>query len=162
MKKLIAGVLLSFLFTASVSAVVLAPPPPQPRRDILGIRVGMSAEEARGQLKKIGRFQKEERKRHEIWEVNDPYFSHLIIQFDKAKLVHFVTAVAREDAKRERMRYSDVAEIEKARKKTVEVARKNYRYEWEVAAARRDPKINVVAWGRDPQYLQYYSIERVN
>ncbi|MCA1616515.1 MAG: hypothetical protein LC800_20955 [Acidobacteria bacterium] len=49
-----------------------------------------------------------------------------------------------------------------ARKKTVEVARKNYRYEWELPAAGRDPKINIVAWGRDPQYLQYYSIERAN
>ena len=161
MKKLIAGGLLTILFAAGVNAVGVISPP-QPRRDILGIRVGMSAEEARGQLKKIGRLQKEERKRHEVWEVNDPYFSHLMIQFDKAKLVHFVTAVAREDAKRERMRYSDVAELEKARKKTVETTRNNYRYEWEVAAARRDPKINVVAWGRDPQYLQYYSIERVN
>lgn len=161
MKKLFAGVLLTFLFTANVFAVG-GPPPLQSRRDILGVRIGMSAEEARSQLKKIGRFQKEERKRHEVWEVSDPYFSHLIVQFDKAKLVHFVTAVAREDAKRERMPYSAVAEIKNARKKTVEAARKNYRYEWELGAAGRDPKINIVAWGRDPQYLQYYSIERAN
>jgi len=158
MKKLVAGGLLSFLFATSVYAVG-APPPS--RRDILGIRIGMNAEAARSQLQKIGRFQKEERKRHEVWEVSDPYFSHLIIQFDKAKLVHFVTAVAREDAKRERMRYNDVAELKKARQ-TGEVGKNNYRYEWILAAAGKDPKINIVAWGRDPQYLQYYSIERAN
>jgi len=158
MRKLVAGGLLSLLFAASVCAAGVQP---RPRRDILGIKVGMSAEAAHSQLKKIGRFQKEERKRHEVWEVEDFYFSHLIIQFDKAKLVHFVTAVAREDAKRGRMRYDDVADLKKARQ-TGEAAKNNYRYEWGLAAAGKDPKINIVAWGRDPQYLQYYSIERAN
>lgn len=158
MRKLVAGGLLSLLFAASVCAAGVQP---RPRRDILGIRIGMSAEAARSQLKKIGRFQKEERKRHEVWEVEDFYFSHLIIQFDKAKLVHFVTAVAHADAKRGRMRYEDVAELKKARQ-TGEAAKNNYRYEWGLAAAGKDPKINIVAWGRDPQYLQYYSIERAN
>ncbi len=161
MKKLVAGGLLSFLFAASVYAVG-ASPPPQPRRDILGIRVGMSAEEARSQLQKIGRRLREERKRQEIWEVTDPYFAHLVIQLDKANLVHFVTAYAHDEkAKRERMRYGDVGELKKARQ-TGEIARKNYRYQWQLEAAGRNPKINIVAWGRDPQYLQYYSIERAN
>lgn len=161
MKKLLKSGLFSFLFAAGVCSVGALPTPPQPARDILGIRIGMSAEAARAQLQKVGRFQKEERKRHEVWEVRDPYFSHLIIQFDKAKQVHFVTAVAREDAEGKRMRYSDVAELKKARQ-TGEAARNNYRYEWGLAAAGKDPKINIVAWGRDPKYLQYYSIERAN
>jgi len=160
MKKLVAGGLLSFLFAASVYAV--GAPPPQSRRDILGIRIGMSAEAARSQLQKIGRRLREERKRQEIWEVTDPYFSHLVIQLDKANLVHFVTAYAHDEkAKRERMRYGDVGELKKARQ-TGEIARKNYRYQWQLEAAGRNPKINIVAWGRDPQYLQYYSIERAN
>ena len=116
---------------------------------------------ARARLLEIGRLQREERKRQQVWEIRDPHFSHLIIQFDKAKLVHFVTAVAREDAQRERMRYSDVAELKNARQ-TGEAAKKNYRYEWGLEAAGKDPKIHIVAWGRDPQYLQYYSIERAN
>ena len=161
MKRLVKSALLSFLLTASVYATA-ALAPPQPARDILGVRVGMSAEPARIQLQKIGRFQKAERKRHEVWEVRDPHFSHLIIQFDKAtKLVHFVTAVARSDAKREPMRYSDVAELKYARQKG-EAAKNNFRYEWGLEADGKDPKINIVAWGRDPQYLQYYSIELAN
>ncbi len=159
MKKLVKSVLVTFLLAASVHATgALAAPP---ARDILGIRIGMSAEEAHTQLQKVGRFQKEERKRHEVWEVRDPHFSHLIIQFDKAKRVHFVTAVARADAKREPMRYSDVAELKNARQKG-EAAKNNFRYEWGLEAEGKDPKINIVAWGRDPQYLQYYSIERAN
>ncbi|MCA1565952.1 MAG: hypothetical protein LC803_10005 [Acidobacteria bacterium] len=161
MKNLVKGFLFSYLFISSVYAGG-AVAPPEPARDILGIRIGMSAEAARTRLQKIGRFQREERKRHEVWEVRDPYFSHLVIQFDKAKLVHFVTAVAHVDAKRERMSYSRVAELNKARKKTIEPAKNNYRYEWELPAAGKNPKINIVAWGRHPQYLQYYSIERAN
>ncbi len=161
MKKLLAGVLLCLTFVASVGAAAGGGASPQPRRDILGVKVGMSAEAARSQLQKIGRFQKEERKRHEVWEVRDPHFSHLIIQFDKAKLVHFVTAVAREDAARVRLRYKDMVELKKA-KQTGEVAKSNYRYAWTVPASGTDPKLSVVAWGRDPQYLQYYSIERAN
>ncbi len=160
MKKLVNIALVTLLLAASVYAAG-ASAAPQLARDILGIRPGMTREEARSQLQKIGRFQKEERKRHEVWEVSDPHFSHLIIQFDKAKLVHFVTAVARADAKREPMRYSDVAELKNARQKG-EAAKNNYRYEWSLEAEGRDPKINIVAWGRDPQYLQYYSIERAN
>ena len=160
MTKLVCSVLFSLVFAASVYAAGAFVSPP-PARDILGIRVGMSTEAARTRLLEIGRLQREERKRQQVWEVRDPHFSHLIIQFDKAKLVHFVTAVAREDAKRERMRYSDVAELKNARQ-TGEAAKKNYRYEWGLEAAGKDPKIHIVAWGRDPQYLQYYSIERAN
>ena len=159
MKKLVKSALLSFVLAASAFASGATVPPPA--RDILGVKVGMTAEAAHTQLQKIGRFQKTERKRHEVWEVRDPHFSHLIIQFDKAKLVHFVTAVARLDAKREPMRYSDVAELKHAREKG-EAAKNNFRYEWGLEAEGKDPKINIVAWGRDPQYLQYYSIERAN
>ena len=158
MRKLAKTVLLLFLLTASVDA---HRPATQRARDILGLKIGMSLDEAHTQLGKIGRFQKEERKRHEVWEVRDRYFSHLIIQFDKSKHVHFVTAVARQDNKRARMRYSDVGELKNARQ-TGEAAKNNYRYEWGLEAHGNDPKINIVAWGRDPQYLQYYSIERAN
>jgi hypothetical protein len=161
MNKLVMVGLLSCLFAAGVLAAVPAPPK-QPERDILGLRIGMTKEEAQVRLQKIGRLQREERKRQEVWEIRDPYFSHLIVQFDKGtKQVHFVTAVAREDAKRERMRYSDVGELKHARQKG-QAAKKNYRYEWGLEAAGKDPKVNIVAWGRDPQYLQYYSIERAN
>lgn len=160
MKKLVKTALLSFIFAASAHAAGVSASP-QPARDILGVRVGMTADAAHAQLQKVGRFQKTERKRHEVWEVRDPHFSHLIIQFDKAKLINFVTAVARADAQREPMRYSDVGELKSAQQKG-EAARSNFRYEWGLEAAGTDPKINIVAWGRDPQFLQYYSIERAN
>lgn len=165
MKHLVKCVLFLFLFTVSGCGGGGGAAAPSPlARDILGVRVGMSAEAARAQLEKIGNLQKEERKQYEVWEVRDnPYFSHLAIQFDKPKkLVNSITAIAREDDKRKRMSYSDVAELKNAWKKTIEPAKNNYRYDWELPAAGENPKINIVAWGRDAQYLQYYSIERAN
>lgn len=161
MKKLMISSLLSLLFVMSGFAVE-ASSPKEPAREIFGVRIGMVAEDARTQLKKIGRLQREERKRQEVWEIRDPRFSHVIIQFEKGtQLVHFVTAVARADAQAEKMRYSDVGELKKARQRG-EAAKKNFRYEWGLEAAGKDPKVQIVAWGRDPQYLQYYSIERAN
>ncbi len=161
MKKLVIFGLFTFLFTANIFASG-ALPPKEPAREILGLRIGMTKADAQVQLQKIGRLQREERKRQEVWEIRDPRFSHLIIQFEKGtQLVHFVTAVARADAQAEKMRYSDVGELKKARQKG-DAAKKNYRYEWGLEAAGKDPKVQIVAWGRDPQYLQYYSIERAN
>lgn len=161
MKKTSIGSLFLLMFAISSFAVALRPPK-EPAREILGVRIGMTKADAQVQLQKIGRLQKEERKRQEVWEIRDPRFSHLIIQFEKGtQLVHFVTAVARADAQAEKMRYSDVGELKKARQRG-EAAKKNYRYEWGLEATGKDPKVQIVAWGRDPQYLQYYSIERAN
>jgi hypothetical protein len=156
MKKLAAAAVLSFLFASGVQAFGVTPPP-QPRREILGIKVGMGAEAARSQLQKIGRLGREERKRQEVWEVSDPKFSGVIVGFDKAGRVRFVTAVARPGG--ERVRYGDVGDVKKARQKG-NPAINNFRYEWEVAASGREPKIIVEASGRDQQYLSTYSIKR--
>lgn len=154
MKKLFAGGLLLFLFAASVSALVA-----EPRRDIMGINIGMSKEAARHQLQKLGQLQREERKRQEVWELRDRHFSHLIVGFDKASQVRFVTAVAREDG--ERTLYSDVAELKKARQ-IGDVAINNFHYVWELAAGGQVPKTIVVARGRNPKYLTTYSIKRAD
>jgi hypothetical protein len=166
MKKLIAGGLVTFMLAAAVHAAG-SPPPAEPRRDILGVKVGMTEQEAHAVLQKIGRLPNpRDRKRTEVWEVNDPYFSHLAVQFEKkTNLVHFVTAFAHgsKKADRRRMRYDDVGELKKARRQIVEPhPRNNYKYEWLLGAAGRNPKINVVAWGRDRDHLDIYSIERVN
>jgi hypothetical protein len=59
------------------------------------------------------------------------------------------------NAKRKCMRYTDVANINKAGQKTVEKTRNNYRYEWVLDASGADPKIKIVAMGSDPDYLKY-------
>ena len=153
MKKLVACCFLSLLVTASVNAFGR-----EPQREIMGLRLGMSKVAAHQQLQKIGRLEREERKRQEVWEVRDPRFSHIIVGFDKGTQIRFVTAVAREDSQ-QRMRYRDVADLTKARQ-VGDIAIKNYHYVWELAARGKEPKSFIVVRGRDPEYLTTYSIKR--
>ncbi|HWT02225.1 MAG TPA: hypothetical protein VN256_18385 [Pyrinomonadaceae bacterium] len=155
MKKLALLCLLTLLLTASVSAAARSEI--KPRRDIVGLRLDMTKEDAHSRLQKIGTLQREERKRQEVWEVRDPYFSHVIVGFDRQSRVRFVTAVAREGG--QRMRYSDVANLKKARQEG-DASINNYNYVWELAARGRQPKALVVARGRDPQFLSTYSIKK--
>jgi hypothetical protein len=130
-----------------------------PRRDIVGLRLDMTKEDAHSRLQKIGTLQREERKRQEVWEVRDPNFSHVIVGFDKQSRIRFVTAVAREGG--ERMRYADIASLKKARQEG-DVSVNNYNYIWELAAHGKEPKGLVIARGRDPEYLSTYSIKRLD
>jgi hypothetical protein len=158
-KKLAHLCLLTLLLTAGVSVSAVAGRDNRPRRDIIGLRLDMTREDAHSRLQKIGTLQREERKRQEVWEVRDPYFSHVIVGFDKQSRVRFVTAVAREGG--ERMRYADVASLEKARQEG-DVSANNYNYVWELAARGREPKGLVMARGRDPLYLSTYSIKKLD
>lgn len=153
MRRLIALCFVSLLLAAGLSAAAASP-----RRDLVGLRVGMAKEAARRQLQKIGTLQREERKRQEVWEVRDEYFSHVIVGFDQQARVRFVTAVAREGGAR-RMRYGDVASLETARQEG-DVAINNYHFVWELARRGREPRLLVEARGRDPQYLSTYTIKK--
>jgi hypothetical protein len=157
-RKLAALCLLPLLLTASIS-VAAAGRETRPRRDIVGLRLDMSKEDAHSRLQKIGTLQREDRKRQEVWEVRDPYFSHVIVGFDKQSRIRFVTAVAREGG--QRMRYTDVANLERARQEG-DVSANNYNYVWELSARGREPKGLVMARGRDPLYLSTYSIKKLD
>jgi hypothetical protein len=156
MRKLIALCFISSLLAAGLSASASAAD--GPRRDILGLRVGMTKEAARGQLQKIGTLQREERKRQEVWEVRDDYFSHVIVGFDQQARVRFVTAVAREGGG-QRMRYTEVASLKTARQEG-DVSINNYHYVWELARRGKEPRLLVEARGRDPLYLSTYTIKK--
>lgn len=158
MRKLIALCFISSLLVAGLSAAAVRAA--SPRRDILGLRVGMTKEAARGQLQKIGTLQREERKRQEVWEVRDEHFSNVIVGFDQQARVRFVTAVAREGSGSARMRYSDVASLKTARQEG-DVSVNNYHYVWELARrGSKEPRCLVEARGRDPLYLSTYTIRK--
>ncbi|HZI18103.1 MAG TPA: hypothetical protein VEY09_05850 [Pyrinomonadaceae bacterium] len=129
----------------------------EPKPEVLGIRIGMSVEEARARLGKMGRLEKEERKQQEIWALDsDRSFSYLIVGFDKAyKEVRYVTAKAREGGRA--VRYSEVLDIEGAQKI---VSPPKYEYVCEVAAKGDSPAYTVIAQGRDPQVLTYFSVKK--
>lgn len=150
---LCAMLLLSCSIAAAISAVADAP-----ARDILGIRLDMSKTAAHARLQKLGRLEREERKRQEVWLITDKRFSHILLGYDTAGKVRYVTAVARE--KEQPVRYADVADLKKARQMG-DPKVNNFIFMWELEARGDAPKTQVIAQGRDPQHLHHLSLKRV-
>jgi hypothetical protein len=153
MKRLVVLCLLPLLLSGSALTAVKEPQP-----ELLGIRIGMSRTDAYKRLQKIGKLEKAERKQQEIWALTkDPRYSHLIIAFNKEYTgIRFVTAVARDGV---RIRYEDVIDTKRARQAG---SVNNYKYVMETPARGKEPHYIVIAQGRDPQYLKYYSIEKLD
>ena len=142
---------------AALGSACSSPREPQP--EILGVRLGMSRDEARARLQSIGQLEKEERRQQEVWRLNnDASYSHLIVAYDKGyTAVRFVTAVATEQGRR--VRYADVIDRARAREDLTPVTRT---YTQEVAARDGRPAFVVKAIGSDPESLKYYSVERID
>ena len=133
----------------------VAPAEAKGRPEILGVSLSMSRETAQARLKTIGRLEKEERKRQEVWAVNDPRVSHLLIGYDTDYRVRYITAIAR--ASGPRIRYQEVVDVKHAQ-------RVNYQgnYKFTLEARRGQIAYITVAHGRDPQYLESYSVKKVD
>ena len=131
------------------------------QRDILGIRLKMTEEEAHERLKEIGTFVRNEGKRQEVWQVHDESFSHLLIGFGKDEKLRYVTAVAREDKDAKRVPYERMGNLKKARQ-AGDPRINNFRYEWELPAEKDNPHTLVIALGRDPKFLTTYSLKRLD
>lgn len=125
------------------------------RPEILGIALGTSREAAQAKLKTIGRLEKQERKRQEVWAVNDPRVSHILVGYDPEYRVRYITAIARTGGPR--IRYQEVVDLKHAQRLDYQG---NYKFTLE---ARRGQFAYVtIAHGRDPQYLDSYSVKRVD
>lgn len=130
-----------------------------PRPEILGVRLGMSREEAHARLQTIGRLEKEERRQQEVWRLtSDPAYSHLMVAYNKEYTsVRYITAVANEAG--QRTRYADVINLGAARSENTQASRT---YTQNVPARDNQPGFITKAIGTDPTYLKYYSIERTD
>lgn len=155
MKRIIS--LLLFVWVAGVAGISGQ----ELQRQILGVHLNMTKDEARKRLQEIGTFVRDERKRQEIWQVRDESFSHLIIGFDKDEKLRFVTAVAREDKEAKRLAYGKIGDLKQARQ-AGDVKINNFNYEWELPATKDAPKTRVSARGRDRKFLTTYSLKRLN
>jgi hypothetical protein len=128
----------------------------EPRPEILGVRLGMSREEAHARLKDLGKLEKEERRQQEVWSLtNDPGYSHLMVAYNKDYTsVRYVTAVANEQGRR--IRYADVIDLADARMESTPV---NRTYTQRIPAGADRPGFIVKVIGDDATYLKYYSVE---
>ena len=129
----------------------------EPEPEILGVRLGMSREEAHARLQKIGKLEKEERGQQEVWRLNgDPSYTHLMVAYNKEYTsVRYVTAVANEHGRR--VTYAEVINLDSARLESNPASR-TYVREFPERAGR--PGFIAKAIGADPTYLKYYSVER--
>lgn len=98
------------MWTAALATAAQA----KPRPEIMGVELSMSRDDARARLKSLGRLEREERKRQEVWAVDDPRISHLLIGYDADYRVRYVTAIAR--AGGPRIRYREIAELKHAQR----------------------------------------------
>ena len=154
MKKSITTALLLFLLVLEVGAAAK-----NPRREVLGLRIGMSEETAHRQLLKIGRQQKEEKDREsegeqEVWLLRDRRLDYLILRFNGEHKLWHLTAVARQGS---RLLYSELGDIKNANHAT---DGRNHTYTWRVNKHGNQPGYVVVARGGDPNYLTSYSISQ--
>ena len=138
-------------------AVAFATAEGKTRPEIMGVSLSMSREAALARLKAIGRLEKEERKRQEVWAVNDARVSHLLVGYDTEYRVRYVTAIAR--AAGPRIRYEDVVDLKHAERSNNQG---NYKFTLEVDARRGRFAYVTIAHGRDPLYLDSYSVKRLD
>lgn len=130
-----------------------------PARDILGIRAGMPKAEVKKRLEELGKLERDERKRQEVWKIEHERFSHLVVGFDEKETLRYVTAVAREDKEAKRMAYEEVGDLKKARQ-AGDPKISNFNYEWSLEKEGDAPAVLVIARGRDPKFLSTYSLKR--
>ena len=149
--------MLLFIWVAGVAEISAQ----ELQRQILGVHLNMTKDEAHKRLQEIGTFARDERKRQEIWKVRDPSFSHLIVGFGKDEKLRFVTAVAREDKEAKRVAYSKIGNLKQARQ-AGDVAIKNFNYEWKLPAGKNQPPTVVNIRGRDPKFLATYTLKRLS
>jgi len=126
------------------------------RPEIMGVALEMSREAAQARLKAIGQLEKEDRRRQEVWAIKDPRISHLLVGYDADYRVRYITAIARTDGPR--MRYQEVADLKRAQRLNNQG---NYRFTWEITERRGQVAFVVIAHGRDPNFLDSYSIKKV-
>ena len=127
----------------------------QPRPGILGVQVGMEGARARARLDALGDLERKERKRQEVWRVRDAHYSHLLVGFDAAGRVRYVTAVARPQGVP--VFYSDVGDLRAA---TAVAAPGHTKYVWRVPGKVGRAGFVTTVHGTDPRRLATWSVER--
>ena len=127
--------------------------------DILGISIGMNKADAQKRLEEIATFESEGRKVGQLWKLkNDPHFSSIAVAYDKENRIRFVTAFVEKTTVKEKIKFTDVGDLTKAR---TEIVEPHYRYIWEIPAKGDKPAYNVNIYGDNPEFVTTYSISKI-
>ncbi len=130
-------------------------PPP----DILGISIGMSKEDAKRRLEEIAVFERDERKRQQVWRMKDAArFGHIAVGYDENDRIRYVSGIVDKSIAKERIRYSDVGDLSTAKKEIVEPHR---RYIWDVPERDGKPAYSIIINGDEPEFVSIYSLNKI-
>lgn len=125
-------------------------------KDILGISIGMSKVDAQKRLEEIAQFESEARKVGQLWGLkNDWRFSSVAVGYDKENRIRFVTAFVEPKTAKERIRFSDVGDLTKAK---AEILEPHYRYIWEIPAEEGKSPVILNIYGDNPEFVTTYSL----
>ena len=128
----------------------------QPAPQILGLRLGMSYDQARSRLVEIGQFKSED-EGQQVWTLtHDQRYQYAIIGFDRDRQVRYVTVLARPYGKP--VRYAEVGDLTHA---TRSGGPGNLRYTWRANDKKGGLEYLVIAKGKDQRYLNRYAVKRL-
>lgn len=128
----------------------------QPAPRILGLRLGMSYDQARSRLVEIGQFKSED-EGQQVWILtHDQRYQYVIIGFDRDRQVRYVTVLARPYGKQ--VSYAEVGDLAQA---TRSGGPGNLRYTWRVSDKKGSLEYLVIAKGKDQHYLDRYAVKRL-
>lgn len=128
--------------------------------DILGINIGMNKADAVRRLEEIAVFERDERKRQQVWRMkDDPRFSHIAVGYDETGRIRYVSAFVDKATAKARLRFADIGDLSAAKKEILEPHR---RYVWQVPASDEKPAYMVVANGDESEFVSIYSLSKAN
>jgi len=129
-------------------------------KDILGISIGMSKADAQQRLEEIATFESGGRKVGQLWKLkNDPHFSSIAVDYDKENRVRFITAFVEKTTAKEKIKFTEVGDLTKAK---AEIVEPHHRYVWEVPAEGDKPAYVVNVYGVDAEFVENYSLAKIN
>lgn len=128
-------------------------------KDLLGLYVGMKKEDAQKRLEQIAAFERDEEKNQQIWRLkNDSRFGELAIGYNKENQIQYITAFVDAATAKEKIRFSDVGDLSRAKKEIVEP---HHRYIWEVPAKDERAAYYVNVYGDSSETVTIYTLNRV-
>lgn len=128
-------------------------------KDILGISVGISKADAQKRLEEIAVFERDERKNQQVWKMKDnSRFGNIAVGYDKDERIRYVTGFVDKDAVKEKIRFTDVGDLSKAKQ---EILEPHYRYIWEVPATENNLAYFVNIYGDNRDFVTTYSLAKI-
>ena len=118
-------------------------------KDILGISVGMSKDDAQKHLQEIAKFERSEDKEQQVWRLKEnSRFVLLSVGYDLENKVRYVAGITNENGS-QKLRYNDVGDLSKSQQN---VSQGNYKYIWDVPESSNSPAYQVISHGNKPDY----------